>query len=133
MWVLYKKKYIRIEKHVYLADLVGTDSSHLPNWNSYLRKGSLVCAFHHTACLAYIIKLLKITVTREIGLLMCAYLFCMYIYMFYIFTKLYLHSPLASSLNLADLLVYIYNASHNNFYNYFLSEYVIFGFWNVEF
>ena len=47
MSVFYTKKHIRIEKHVYLPDLVAMDSLHLPNWNLYLPKESLVNNFRH--------------------------------------------------------------------------------------
>ena len=83
--------------------------------------------------LSYFIKLFEITMKMKIGLLKSAYFCYMYFYMFYALTKWYFDRPLASSLNLADLLFFIYNVSHNNFYNYFLSEYIIFDFWNVEF
>ena len=56
-----------------------------------------------------------------------------YIYMSYVLTTWYFDTPLASSLNLADLPFFIYNVSQNNFHNYFLSEYAIFDFWNAEF
>ena len=53
--------------------------------------------------------------------------------MVYVLTNWYLQiTNLTSSLNLADLPFFIYNASHKNFYNYFLSEYAIFDFWDVE-
>ena len=83
--------------------------------------------------LAYFIKLFEITMKMKIGLLKSAYFCYMYFYMFYALTKWYFDRLLASSLNLADLLFFIYNVSHNSFYNYFLSEYIIFDFWNVEF
>ena len=68
--------------------------------------------------LAYIIKLLKITKT---GLLMYVY------FLWYVF--LCFNTHLTSSLNLADLPFFIYNPSHNNFYNfYFLYEYAFFEF-----
>ena len=53
--------------------------------------------------------------------------------MFYVLAKWYFDTPLASSMNLADLLFFIYNASRNNFYNYFLCEYAVFDLWNAEF
>ena len=59
--------------------------------------------------------------------------FCMYIHIIYVLTKWYFDTPLTSSLNLAGLLFYIYNAIQKNFYDYLLSEYAIFDFWNVEF
>ena len=53
---------------------------------------------------------------------------CMYIYMFYVITNWYFDTPLASSLNLADFPFFVYNTSHNNFYDYFFSEYTILDF-----
>ena len=69
--VLYKKKHIRIEKHAYPPDLVGTDSSYLTNWNSYLPKGNLVGAFRHTDLSAFSYNLLmrKYTYTNNFSLL----------------------------------------------------------------
>ena len=63
--------------------------------------------------LAYIIKLLKITANTKTGLLMYVY-FLLYVYLFYILRNWYFNIHLISSLNLADLPFFIYNASHNN-------------------
>ena len=46
--------------------------------------------------------------------------------------KLVFLYPLTFSLILPNFPIFIYNVSHNNFYNYFISEYAILGFWNVE-
>ena len=79
--------------------------------------------------LAYIIKLFKIIKT---GLFM--YVHCLlYVYLFCILRNWYFDTHLTSSLNLADLTFFIYNTSHNNFYNYFLPEYALFKFWNARF
>ena len=57
--------------------------------------------------------------------------FLFYVYLFYILSNWYLQiTRLASHLNLADLPFFVYNASHNNFGNHFLSKYAI---WNGEF
>ena len=52
--------------------------------------------------LAYIIKLLKITIKTKTGLLMYVY-FLLYVYLFYILTNWFFNTHLTSSLNLADL------------------------------
>ena len=40
MDIIYAEKHIRVEKHAQLPDLVYTDSLYLPDWNSYLPKGT---------------------------------------------------------------------------------------------
>ena len=52
--------------------------------------------------LAYIIKLLKITIKTKTGLLMYVY-FLLYIYLFNILRNWYFNTSLTSSMNLADL------------------------------
>ena len=59
--------------------------------------------------------------------------FLWYVYLFNILTNWYFNTHLTSCLNLADLPFFIYNASHNDFYNYVLYECALFETWKVEF
>ena len=82
--------------------------------------------------LAYTIKLLKITIKTKTGLLMYVY-FLLYLYLWSIFWQIGILIPIWLPLWINHSYLFIYNASHNNFYDYFLSEYALFEFWNVEF
>ena len=61
------------------------------------------------------------------------FLLLVYKNILYVLTDWYFEIPLPFSLNLPNFPFFSYNVSHDNFYDYFLSEYVTFDFWNVQF
>ena len=67
-------------------------------------------------------------------LLMHVY-FLLYIYVLCSFKLVFTNYPFNDFLSEFSRLTlfFIYNAWCKNFFNYFLSEYAIFDFWNVEF
>ena len=110
-----------------IATVIKTDKCQLKKLSIYVALTQASKLGLHPAMLlssAQIIELIKITIKMKTGLLMClCFLFHLYLYVLFSY-------KLTSSLNLADLPFFIYNTSHNNFFNYFLCEYAI---WNAEF